>query len=113
MPLRVSRFLMLTSATLWRSTAPHAQELDDLTGWRSWVSFLLELGDVATPLLRSLLSRLSAAVSWLLVTLIGRSLGLVFRGVRESVRGNRRGGRRGEADDRRGGVALQGRVIPL
>ena len=65
----------------------NVQELDDLKGWRSAVSFLLEFGDVATPFLRSLLSRLSAAVSWLLVTLIGRSLGLVFRGVRESFAG--------------------------
>lgn len=71
------------------------QELDDLRGWRSAVSFMLEFGDVATPLLRSLFSRLSAAVSWLLVTLIGRSLGLVFRGVRESF-----GGRSGKQEEK-------------
>ena len=70
---------------LWEQL--YVQELDDLKGWRGAVSFVLEFGDVAMPLLRSLFSRLSAAVSWLLVTLIGRSLGLVFRGVRESFGG--------------------------
>ena len=51
------------------------------------MSLSLELGDFAVPLLHSVFARVSAAVSWLLVTLIGRSLGLVFRGVRESLAG--------------------------
>ena len=65
------------------------QELEELTGWRSLVCLLLELADVAAPILGSAFARLSTAVSWLLVILIGRSLGLVFRGVRESL--NREG----------------------
>ena len=83
------------------------QELDDLKGWRRAVSILLEFGDIATPLLRSLASRLGAAVSWLLVTLIGRSLGLVFRGVRESF-GGRSGRQRGKDAPRRRSAAAQG-----
>lgn len=62
-----------------------AQELEGLTGWRSLVCLLLELADVAAPILGSVFARLSTAMSWLLVILIGRSLGLVFRGVRESL----------------------------
>ena len=37
------------------------------------------------PLLSGLLARASAFASWLLVRLIGRSLGLVYRGVRQSL----------------------------
>ena len=86
-----------------------AQELEALRGWRSGVSFMLELGDVAAPLLRSLFARVSAAISWLLVTLIGRSLGLVFRGVRESLgRGGRPAGQRPVSGQ--GQHAAQGRA---
>ena len=37
------------------------------------------------PLLKRVGTKLGDLVSWLLVTLIGRSLGLVARGVRQSV----------------------------
>lgn len=47
---------------------------------------LLEVNDVASPLLRTFFMRLSAALQWLLTALIGRSLGLVFRGIRQSFR---------------------------
>ncbi len=83
------------------------QELDDLKGWRGAVSFVLEFGDIAAPLLRSLFSRLGAAVSWLLVTLIGRSLGLVFRGVRESFAG-RSGKQQAKESARRRNAAVPG-----
>lgn len=72
----------------------HEQELEQLKGWRYVVSLALELTDVLTPLLRLFVSRLSDAVSWLLVTLIGRSLGLVYRGVLQSL------GRSGAAQKR-------------
>ena len=61
------------------------------------VSLALELGDVAVPLLQSAFARVSAAISWLLVILIGRSLGLVFRGVRESLAGGKGAERQGPA----------------
>ena len=38
------------------------------------------------PLLKRVGRKFGDLVSWLLVTLIGRSLGLVARGVRQSVR---------------------------
>ena len=62
-----------------------AQELAALRGWRYAASLALEAGDVAGPLLSGLLARASAFASWLLVRLIGRSLGLVYRGVRQSL----------------------------
>ena len=61
------------------------QELAALRGWRYAASLALEALDVAGPLLARLLARASAAASWLLVRLIGRSLGLVYRGVRQSL----------------------------
>ena len=47
---------------------------------------MLEALDFLAPLLQRLGQRGSEAVSWLLVILIGRSLGLVFRGIRQSLR---------------------------
>lgn len=75
-----------------------AQELENLQGWRYFLSLLLEALDVASPLVSAMLSRAGAALSWLLVTLIGRSLGLVYRGVRQSLGGS--GRRKGPQSDR-------------
>ena len=61
------------------------QELESLKGWKYTVSFLLEAGDIVLPILRSCMARVSAAISWLLVKLIGRALGLVYRGVKQSL----------------------------
>jgi hypothetical protein len=60
-------------------------ELDALVGWRRTVSLLLEAADVVGPLLQRVGRRVGDALSFLLVRLIGRSLGLVARGVRQSV----------------------------
>lgn len=62
-----------------------SQELGELRGWRYAVSLALEALDVAAPLAAGLLARAGAAASWLLVALIGRSLGLMYRGVRQSI----------------------------
>jgi hypothetical protein len=48
-------------------------------------SLLLEAVDIVGPLLQRAGRRLGDALSFLLVRLIGRSLGLVARGVRQSV----------------------------
>lgn len=56
-----------------------------MTGWKYAVSFLLEAADVVLPIFRSCMARVSAAISWLLVKLIGRALGLVYRGVKQSL----------------------------
>jgi hypothetical protein len=46
---------------------------------------MLEAADVVGPLLKRVGTKFGDLISWLLVTLIGRSLGLVARGVRQSV----------------------------
>ena len=103
-----------SSARLLRRELPVSRraELDALTGWRRTVrrdagcmlvcaqmradshacvlallssSLLLEAADVVGPLLRRAGRRLGDALSFLLVQLIGRALGLVARGVRQSV----------------------------
>ncbi len=67
------------------SLRSRVQEVEQLKGLRYAHSLALEAMDVAAPLLQRLLGRLGDAVSWLLVRLIGRSLGLIYRGVRESL----------------------------
>ena len=44
-------------------------------------SLLLEGADLLSPLLRALWRRATAAISWLLVALVGRAVALVRRGV--------------------------------
>lgn len=61
------------------------QELEALKGWKYCLSFLLELADILFPVARSCMARVSSAVSWLLVKLIGRALGLVYKGVKQSL----------------------------
>ncbi|XP_060180401.1 uncharacterized protein LOC132610137 isoform X1 [Lycium barbarum] len=62
------------------------KELRALTGWRYYYSLLLELADIAMPLIRTVISKLSDAISFFLVSLIGRSLGLIYTGIRQSLR---------------------------
>jgi hypothetical protein len=62
-------------------------ELNALTGWKANLSTAMELGDVIAPLLMKVIDRVSRFVSWLLVTLVGGGLGLIYRGVRQSMRG--------------------------
>ncbi|KAL2622217.1 hypothetical protein R1flu_002422 [Riccia fluitans] len=75
--------LVLTRVQL---PARRGDELKALTGWRYYYSLYLEFSDVVGPILGMLLTRFGEAVSFLLVRLIGRSLGLVFQGIRQSVR---------------------------
>jgi uncharacterized membrane protein YeaQ/YmgE (transglycosylase-associated protein family) len=74
--------------------------MEGLAGWRYVVSLMLETGDVVGPMLRTLLGCIGSLLSWLLVTMIGRSLGLVYRGVMQSLSGRDRGAVGGR---RRGG----------
>ncbi|XP_009786595.1 uncharacterized protein LOC107824359 isoform X1 [Nicotiana tabacum] len=62
------------------------KELRALTGWRYYYSLLLELADIAMPVIRTVISKLSDAISFFLVCLIGRSLGLIYTGIRQSLR---------------------------
>lgn len=76
--------------TIILSVLAPVQELEKLQGLKYLYSLLLEALDVATPVLSAMLTRAGNAVSWLLVTLIGRSLGLVYRGVKQSLSGSPR-----------------------
>lgn len=64
-----------------------ATELNALSGWRATLSTCMELGDLLGPLFAGLVDRVSAFFSWLLVSLIGRGLGLIYKGVRQSMSG--------------------------
>lgn len=61
------------------------KELRALSGWRYCYSIFLEFSDVMGPLIREFLTRLGKGISFLLVSLIGRSLGLIYRGIRQSI----------------------------
>lgn len=62
-----------------------ALEMEGLTGFRNNLSLALEAADVLLPILRALGERLSNLLSFLFVNLIGRSLGLIFRGIRQGL----------------------------
>lgn len=62
------------------------KELRALTGWRYYYSLFLEMADIAMPLVRTVISKVSDAISFFLVSLIGRSLGLIYTGIRQSLR---------------------------
>lgn len=61
------------------------KELRALSGWRYYYSLYLEFSDVVGPLLKTIITKLGEGISFLLVILIGRSLGLIYRGIRQSV----------------------------
>ncbi|CAL4969149.1 unnamed protein product [Urochloa decumbens] len=65
--------------------ARRTKELRALIGWRYYFSLFLELSDIAMPFVRAAVSKVSAAVSYFWVSMIGRSLGLIFSGIRQSL----------------------------
>ncbi|KAG0447056.1 hypothetical protein HPP92_028503 [Vanilla planifolia] len=66
-------------------TVKRTKELQALTGWRYYFSLLLEFFDVAMPLLITFFNQARNAVSFFLMCMIGRSLGLIFSGIRQSL----------------------------
>lgn len=66
-------------------TVKRTRELQALTGWRYYFSLFLEFSDVALPLLKAVVDKARSAVSFFLTYMIGRSLGLVFSGIRQSL----------------------------
>ncbi|GKA34693.1 ycf55-like protein, partial [Tanacetum coccineum] len=63
------------------------KELRGLVGWRYYFSLYLEMADITMPFVRTLVAKISDAVSFFLVCLIGRSLGLIYTGVLPSLQG--------------------------
>ncbi|KAK1308533.1 hypothetical protein QJS10_CPA09g02010 [Acorus calamus] len=61
------------------------EELRALIGWRYYYSLFLEFSDIAMPLVRVIFDKISSAISFFLKCLIGRSLGLIFSGIRQSL----------------------------
>ncbi|CAI5526270.1 unnamed protein product [Closterium sp. Naga37s-1] len=59
-------------------------ELRQLRGWKLVVVVALELSDLLLPLVKAAVTAAGRAVSFLLVALIVRSLGLVYQGIRQS-----------------------------
>lgn len=53
---------------------------------RYYFSLFLELSDISMPLVRAVVAKVSSAVSFFLVSLIGRSLGLIYTGIRQALR---------------------------
>lgn len=65
-----------------------AHELNALQGWKARLSTAMELGDVVAPIFVRILQRLSSLLSWLLVSMVGGGLGLIYKGIRQSMSGN-------------------------
>ncbi|XP_044501061.1 uncharacterized protein LOC123222390 isoform X2 [Mangifera indica] len=61
------------------------KELRALTGWRYYFSLFLELSDISMPSIRAVFEKISNAISFFFVSLIGRSLGLIYTGIRQSL----------------------------
>ncbi|GFZ17600.1 hypothetical protein Acr_26g0008700 [Actinidia rufa] len=66
-------------------TVKRTKELRALTGWRYYFSLFLELTDITMPLIKTIFAKVSDAISFFLVCLIGRSLGLIYTGIRQSL----------------------------
>lgn len=62
------------------------KELRALSGWRYYFSLFLELSDISMPMIQVFFNKVSNAITFFLVSLIGRSLGLIYTGIRQSLR---------------------------
>ncbi|CAA7058873.1 unnamed protein product [Microthlaspi erraticum] len=77
------RYSMISDFSL---PVKRTKELKALSGWRYYFSLFLELADIGMPIIRVVLEKVSSIISFFLVTLIGRSVGLIFTGIRQSLR---------------------------
>lgn len=81
-PSSTLNYIQIISISL---SAKRTKELQALTGWRYYFSLFLEFSDIATPLVKTLFDKARNAVSFFLMCMIGRSLGLIFSGIRQSL----------------------------
>lgn len=78
---------LLESINLIKSKLLHVTtDIMSLFYRRYYFSLFLELSDIAMPLVRTVIAKVSDAISFFLVSLIGRSLGLIYTGIRQSLR---------------------------
>ncbi|GAB2298546.1 hypothetical protein Dimus_032612 [Dionaea muscipula] len=66
-------------------TVKRTKELRALSGWKYYFSLVLELSDILMPLVNTVIVQVRNAISFFLVSLIGRSLGLIYTGIRQSL----------------------------
>ncbi|KAL1565178.1 hypothetical protein AAHA92_07428 [Salvia divinorum] len=77
------RYVTINSITV---PVKRTKELRALVGWRYYFSLFLELADISMPIVKKLVAKVSDAISFVLVCLIGRSLGLIYSGIRNALR---------------------------
>jgi len=65
--------------------APRTEELEQLTGLPLMVTLVLEARDAVSPRLRSAVSFVGSGVVYLLTEVIGRSIGLIGRGIVKGI----------------------------
>ncbi|KAE9592090.1 hypothetical protein Lalb_Chr19g0125561 [Lupinus albus] len=70
----------------WSMPVKRTKELRALIGWRYYFSLFLELSDITMPIIKAVIDKVSKAISFFLVSLIGRSLGLIYTGIRQSLK---------------------------
>ncbi|CAA0815264.1 Unknown protein [Striga hermonthica] len=75
-------FVVITHVSV---SVKRTKELRILTGWRYYFSLFLELADITMPFVKAVIAKVSDAISFFLVCLIGRSLGLIYSGIRNSL----------------------------
>ncbi|XVF81157.1 hypothetical protein PTKIN_Ptkin15bG0134300 [Pterospermum kingtungense] len=77
------RYVVISNFSM---SVKRTKELRALTGWRYYFSLFLEFSDISMPMVRAIFDKVSNAISFFLVCLIGRSLGLIYTGIRQSLR---------------------------
>lgn len=81
-PLSTPHYILITQSPVF---VKRTRELRALKGWRYYYSLFLELFDIAMPLVQTIFVKVRNAVSFFFVCFIGRSLGLIYTGIRQSI----------------------------
>ncbi|KAF4347831.1 hypothetical protein F8388_009089 [Cannabis sativa] len=81
-----SSSLSYVSLNHFSMSVKRTKELRALAGWRYYFSLFLELSDIGMPFVRAVINKVTDAISFFLVCLIGRSLGLIYTGIRQSLK---------------------------
>ncbi|MCL7049341.1 hypothetical protein MKW94_012100 [Papaver nudicaule] len=81
-PVSILHYVVISQLSM---AVKRTEELRALTGWRYYFSLFLEFYDISMPLVKAIFGKISSAISFFLVSLIGRSLGLIYSGIRQSL----------------------------
>ncbi|KAL6499576.1 hypothetical protein OROGR_027486 [Orobanche gracilis] len=77
------RFVVISHVSV---PVKRTKELRALIGWRYYFSLFLEFTDITMPFVKAVVAKVRDLATFFLVCLIGRSLGLIFSGIRNSLR---------------------------